>query len=65
MRIQLTSKAQPVAESYIVALRAVRPVLNGATLDHARAEAVANDATRIELLFVGPAPFDHAPERLS
>jgi hypothetical protein len=41
-----------------------RSVLNGATLDHARAAAVANDATGIELLFVGPAPFDRAPERL-
>lgn len=51
MRIQLTPDNQLVLESSIVSLRDMRPVLNGVTLDDARAEIVANDATRIELRF--------------
>jgi len=41
-------------ESPLVSLRGVRPVLNGAPLDDARAEIVANDATRIELRYTAP-----------
>lgn len=55
MNITLASKAKLEIESSIVSLRDVRPVLNGITLDDARAEIIANDATRIELRYTAPA----------
>lgn len=51
MHIQLTPDNQLALEFSLVSLRDVRPVLNGIALDDARAEIVANDATRIQMHF--------------
>jgi hypothetical protein len=55
MQFKLESNTQLVIESSIVSLREMRPVLNGAALDDAHVEVIANDTTRIELRFIAPA----------
>ncbi|MBI5649109.1 MAG: hypothetical protein HZC40_01460 [Chloroflexi bacterium] len=55
MQFILTSEYSLTIESDLVSLRDLRPVLNGGALDDARAEIIANDATRIELQFTAPA----------
>lgn len=55
MKIALALDRSLLIESPIVSLRGLRPVINAAPLDNARAQIVANDATRIELRYTAPA----------
>jgi hypothetical protein len=54
MRITLAFDHSLDIESPLVSLRGLRPVVNAAPLDDARAEIAANDATRIELRYTAP-----------